>query len=372
MMHDFTRCGGLGVSMSRSGRAFVWAVVAVLLAAGVGVFFAVRHRGAEPPGGRDADDRRRPSKPAAQAQAIKPAKPPEPKPVAYIDVVRANLPTYPATQPLALPVDLPQAAHLVLHEPVYIDSQHLNLWLTHPAAPPTAEVLAKSEGETEFVVPERVLFVHWAPNEKDIETPRVVTPRADGAFDYVSATKRVRIPANHEYQWDRARAWGDKIVVPSRTGVSVFEFTPQLKELYQDLMDPHGTGNEQRHREPTTAPTTPPATVPSTGPTTGPSDANSPPKPQILWSSEGYLAWIPWERGQPGGHGAARFVNDHWEVLDSTTAGWPDHLLHLIPLLGGSVMQLAAEGGERVRIGVAGLDSAAAATSTARRSAGSC
>src|SRR3954452_17334904 len=206
--------------MLRSGRAFVWAVVAVLLAAGVGEFFALRHRTPEPP--TIASTKAPASKPAADPAKTQPAKPAEPAPVAYIDVVRANLPTYPATQPLALPVDLPQAAHLVLHEPVYIDSQHLNLWLTHPAAPPTADVLRKSEGETEFVVPERVLFVHWGPNEKDIETPHVVTPRSDGDFDYVSAARRVRIPAKHEYQWDRARAWGDKIVVPSRTGVSMF------------------------------------------------------------------------------------------------------------------------------------------------------
>src|SRR5690242_6647893 len=177
MMHEFSRRGGSGVGMCSSGRAFVWAVVAVLLAAGVGVFFAVRHRGSEPP--PVATTTTAPaSKPAAVAQATKPAKPPEPKVAAYIDVVRANLPSYPATQPLVLPVDLPQAAHLVLHEPIYIDTQHLNLWLTHPSAPPTAEVLAKSEGETEFVVPDRVLFVHWAPNEKDIETPRIVTPRS--------------------------------------------------------------------------------------------------------------------------------------------------------------------------------------------------
>ena len=203
MMHDLSRRGGLGASMGSSGRAFVWAVVAVLVAGGVGVFLAVRHHGTEPPAAATTTTAPA-SKPGEQAQATKPAKPAEPKPVAYIDVVRANLPAYPATQPLALPVDLPQAAHLVLHEPVYIDSQHLNLWLTHPAAPPTAEVLAKSEGETEFVVPERVLFVHWAANEKDMETPRVVTPRPDGGFDYVSATRRIRIPANHEYQWDRA------------------------------------------------------------------------------------------------------------------------------------------------------------------------
>src|SRR4051794_29471582 len=214
------------------GRALVWAVVAVLLAAGVGVFFALRHRPPEPPviGSTTTAPA---SKPVAKTQPAKPAEPPA---AAYIDVVRANLPTYPATQPLVLPVDLPQAAHLVLHEPIYIDSQHLNLWLTHSSARPTAEVLGKSEGETEFVVPERVLFVHWAPNEKDIETPRVVTPRADGGFDYVSATRRVRIPPAHEYQWDRARAWGDKIIVPSRTGVSMFRFTTEAVELYQDLM----------------------------------------------------------------------------------------------------------------------------------------
>src|SRR3954453_13111570 len=96
----------IGGLMFRSGRAFVWAVVAVLLAAGVGVFFALRHRAPEPPvvmGPTTGPA----SKRATDPVTTQPTKPPQPAAVAYIDVVRANLPTYPATQPLVVPVDLP-------------------------------------------------------------------------------------------------------------------------------------------------------------------------------------------------------------------------------------------------------------------------
>src|SRR5438874_1215223 len=62
-----------------------------------------------------------PPPPATQA-ATKPATLPATKPATtqYTDVIRAHYPKFPATQPLDIPVDLRDAGHYVLSEPVYL------------------------------------------------------------------------------------------------------------------------------------------------------------------------------------------------------------------------------------------------------------
>lgn len=338
----------------------VLAVVA--LATGVGLYFALRGRPTTPEVVVPPATAPTTTKPATAPAEPKPADKPPPPPMSYVDVVRANIPGYPATQPLDQPLDtLTEAAHVLVRGPVYLDGR-LNLWLTRPDAGPLSAVAGKPQSGGEFVVDEPVVFVHWTANDRGYLAPNVVTPRPDGGFDYVtSAEDRKVIRPTHAFRWDRAKSWYDRIIVPSATGVSVFRFTPEPVESYQDLLDPRGGGGGPTTAPaagPATLPTTAPATRPATGPTTSPVGAG--PQPQVLYDGNGFLAWLPWEHGRPGGRGVARFVPDwegkdpnggQWVVLDDA-AGWPDRILHLVPLIGGNVVQLIAGDGDIVKVGI--------------------
>ena len=53
---------------------------------------------------------------------------------------------------------------------------------------------------------------------------------------------------------------------------------------------------------------------------------------------------MPWEKGQAGSVGAARFIDDKWVKLDEA-AGWPNKLLHVIPLLDGGTRSFVRRAG---------------------------
>src|SRR5437867_3168766 len=71
--------------------------------------------------------------PATQA-STRPASRPAPT-TSYVDVIRAAYPKFPATQPLGFPVDLIDAGHYVLADPIYICPRG-DLWITRAHAPP--------------------------------------------------------------------------------------------------------------------------------------------------------------------------------------------------------------------------------------------
>src|SRR5687767_3504025 len=83
------------------------------------------------------------TKPATQAATAPATQPAE---LTYVDVIRASYPKMPATQPLGIPVDLKDAGHYVLPEPVYLDPRG-DLWITRSDAPPTPTVLKKAPDE---------------------------------------------------------------------------------------------------------------------------------------------------------------------------------------------------------------------------------
>lgn len=346
-------------SAARSGRGRVGAIIALLLVVVVAasVWLIVRSHGGGASGvatTAPAQPTTHPTtQPATQPAGHARARPSEPAPMSYGQVVRANVPGLPTTQPLPLPLDLPQAAHLILKDPLFLDARR-NLWLTRHEAPPTATVLATPNPESEYVVPERVLFVHWAPDDQGLLAPQLIVPQHGGSgvgFDLVTAKLRVPIEPTHAFQWDRARSWDDRILVPSATGVSVFHFEHQpggigtiAVEQYQELAQPKPDGGRTKDEKEGAGTTLPVAA------TTRPST----PVPQLLFDGQGFLAWIPWENDQPGGRGAARYVDGKWLTLGAEQ-GWPEHLLHLIPLIGGSVMQLVAGDHETVKLGVSEL-----------------
>ena len=117
----------------------------------------------------------------APAPATKPAKPPEPRYAkTFMDVVRDAYPAFPATQPLAVPLNLSESARLVLKDPVYFDADGSFLWVTRPDARPT-ELLLKNrpdDPERVLVTRERVLYAHWMADENGDWRPYLVTPAA--------------------------------------------------------------------------------------------------------------------------------------------------------------------------------------------------
>src|SRR5688572_4274694 len=106
--------------------------------------------------------------PATRTARAKAAPKPKGPATRYFDVVQANYPRMPDTQPMAVPLNLSQAARLVFAEPVYL-SPRGDLWITRPDAPPTDAVLARAAREQSdqlmLTVREAVVFAHWLPRD---------------------------------------------------------------------------------------------------------------------------------------------------------------------------------------------------------------
>lgn len=310
-----------------SGPFRILLLIALALAVVVGiVVYTIHTRSQQSPLARPTTA---PSAPVDQPPAIAPATRPAEKETpkyasSYMEVVRAEFPSMPTTQPLAFPLELNQAARLVLKLPVFLSRASGDLWITSPDAPPTKQILkdladpAAADSQA-HVLRERVAFVDWLTNSSGNAIPYLICMTRDGSFELVSIDGRKPLPNRRDYRWDRAFPWDDKVVVPTGTGVSVFEFRPEIKESYRDLMP---------------IPLTPPTTAPSTSPA-------DKPEPQALPDGQGLLAWISWEHGQPGSRGAVRFLDGKWIDLGPDQS-WPEKIVHLVPLRDGTVFQFVA------------------------------
>jgi hypothetical protein len=132
------------------------------------------------------------------------------------------------------------------------------------------------------------------------------------------------VGGQRKYDWDAAFTWHQeqKVVVPTDTGVSVFD--PQRK--WAESASP---------------------------PLIEPGQASAP--IQVLLDVRGLIAWSPPEAGRPGSRGVLRFVDDQWKRL-APEQGWPADLLHLVPLLDGSVLQIVAGPRDTVTFGMASVE----------------
>ena len=116
--------------------------------------------------------------------------------------------------------------------------------------------------------------------------------------------------------------------MPSDQGVSIFRFEPTVTEDYRALIDTADARADAPHA-----------------------------RPEALLDWQGLLAWIPADDGRRGSTGAARYVNDKWVDL-GPQQGWPEQIVHLVPLLDGSVLQMIQGQGGGVKLAVAALDAA--------------
>jgi hypothetical protein len=238
----------------------------------------------------------------------------------YTDILRLHYPRVAATQPLEETLEIIDSGHFILTEPVYVCSRG-DLWVTHPDAPDTQETLKTAAKEQTHLVRDAIVFVHWFVNEDRKWEPAVVVDGGDGSYQWIGTTSRRKIGRNsatqattqgssnaYAYRWDRAQTWGEnRIVVPTDRGISIFTVgTDQPTESNFELAA-SPTGNE----------------------------------PQFTFDDTGVLAWIPWDNDKPGSLGAARFANNKWTALDPKS-GFPQKLIHLVPLLDGSILELVA------------------------------
>ena len=278
----------------------------VVVATGVAATVFTRHRRPAPP----------PPvvKPVVATQpATRPARvrPKHPTFASYLDAVRSTNPAVAATQPLGVPVELADAAHVVLRDPVYVDPAG-NLWVTRGDGEPTERLLATPGEGPEYVLRDRPVFVHWMQDDGGNWMAAVVVAAPGGpsaGYDVITAVAgRRHLARPRPYRWSAAYsvpALG-KFVVPTDVGVSVFDVTPAPLEHYHALPGCSAT-------------TAPPVTV---------------------LDSRGVLAWAPWDNGRPGSAGVARFVDNGW--ADLPAADWPAKPVQLSVLLDGSVLRIAS------------------------------
>lgn len=269
-----------------------------------------------------------PSLPTTHAVTTAPVAAP---PSTFIDIVKAAYPKLPATRPMATALPLADAARLVLSEPIYMGpSWRADLWITRPDAPPVQEAFhAASDPQADaqvFVVRDEVVFAHWNLTEFGQWQVRPVVRVEDG-YALLTITGRQPLPKRPDYLWDRAVSVDARLIVPTSTGVCAFSFEPRLQEQFFDLRDPAIA------EQPVSSPLT-------------------------MYDGAGLLAWLPWDRGKPGGR-AARYVDGQWVDLSKNPA-WQGKFLQLLPLRDGSVLQLgqADAGGSKVKLSLTSLQQA--------------
>jgi hypothetical protein len=231
----------------------------------------------------------------------------KPKELTYVDVIRTNYPKLPATQPLGVPVDLNDAGKFILDVPVYLCPRG-DLWITHRDAAATDPVIWRAGEDQIHLIREPVAFVFWATDEDGKWFPRPVVKTSSGAFLWIDREGRRPLTAGRAYRWDAAMVLNNGVAVPTDRGVSVFTFAPEFKEDYHEVVKEPGRS-----------------------------------EPQIVLDASGFIAWSPWDGQKPGSNGVVRYGGDgKWTDIPPSEQ-WPEKILHLVPLLDGTVLQLFRE-----------------------------
>jgi hypothetical protein len=272
-----------------------------------------------------------PPPPAAAAAVTAPtttaSTPAPPVRRSYLDVVRANYTEFPATQPLSNLLDLEQAAHLQFSEPLYLSpAPQAELWITRPDAPPIQTVLhdaADPNADVDAHVIDRIVnFVDWMPGDSGDWKPYVVCRRDDGGYDiFWSGGQRI-LKRKYDYHWESAFAWNRLTVEPTTGGISIVDLTGATEEAHYEF---------------------------------APAPNALPVVPQALTDLQGIVAWTSWDARVPGSGEAARFVDGKWSALTAHN-GWPGKLVHVVPLLDGSALQLLGSQNKGVRLAVTTLE----------------
>jgi hypothetical protein len=255
---------------------------------------------------------------------------PSPIPIrSWGELLHADIPSYPETRPYAFAVDLPEAAHLLLKEKLYVYPGG-DLWIARKDADPLPAVLARAGDESEHIADEPVEFVIWTLQRGKYQASAVC--RGTDGDELVTTTDRRPILPRRSYHWESAANFDDngvsRLFVPTDGGASIFTLGKNLTEVHCDLVDSSAATQRQA------------------------------PVPQFVFDMRGLLVWIPADSNFDGSSRVARFVDGKWDTLDS--AAWPSNIIQLVPMRDGSVLQIrrGADAGT-VDLQIIALDSAA-------------
>ena len=229
-------------------------------------------------------------------------------------LLHADLNQYPQTQPYAYPVDLAQAAHLILKEKVYVYPGG-DLWIARKDADPLPIVLARAGSESEHIADEPVEFVIWTIGRRGKYQASAIC-RTDDGFELVTPTDRLPIPWRRAYRWQSAVNFDDngvsRLLVPTDGGASIITLGKKLTEMHCDLIDASASTRLGK--------------------------AADLPAPECVFDTRGLLVWIAADGNFNGPSRVCRFVDGKWNTLDS--AAWPGNIIQLVPMRDGSVLQI--------------------------------
>lgn len=218
-----------------------------------------------------------------------------------VDLALESDPHFPTTQPLAIPGDVSDGSRLVIKEPVYLDPRR-DLWITHANADPTIDVLKRAGDEQLHLTKERVRFTHAWSDDRGRNFLAIIVESSPGHFEFVTDKSRHPFELPDPPVFASAAAWKEKVVIPARRGVYIVTPGETINISYQKISD----AGERAY---------------------------------FAFDPKGLLAWAPPKDGKGGSDGAFRYVDGAWIAL-TPAKNWPGKILHLIPLLDGSVLVL--------------------------------
>ena len=260
----------------------------------------------------------RPATQAIVATTLPTSKPAPPKPMAYLDAVRAADAHVVVDKLLDMPVLLDDAARLRMSGPIYLDTSG-HLWITRAGAAPVSQLLAHWTDTGPTVLRERPVFVHWANDAAGAFVPTIIFPSGDG-YDFIIATTVHHWAGPRNCDWTHAFSFGEHLVIPTPAGVTVLDVSPTSEVVAHPMTLPKMTAGAS--------------------------------PPVAMLDSRGILAWSPWEQGKPGSGGAMRFIDGQWSPIDAGV-----HLVQMVPLLDGSLLTLRRDTPDHVTLAIEPLES---------------
>jgi hypothetical protein len=247
-----------------------------------------------------------------------------------VDLALESDPHFPTTQPLAIPGDVADGSRLVIKEPVYLDPRR-DLWITHANADPMIDVLRRAGDDQLHLTQERVRFAHYWSDEKDRNCLALIVESSPGHFEYVTEKSRRILDLPDPPIFVSAAAWKEKIVIPAQHGVYIVAPGTTMTVSYQKTSE-----NGERA--------------------------------YFAFDPKGVLAWAPPKDGKGGSDGAFRFVDGAWIAL-TPAKNWPAKILHLIPLLDGSVLALREDAKRLAGVTLMPLDNVGPTTTSSTQPA---
>ncbi|MGA2498533.1 MAG: hypothetical protein ABSH20_12365 [Tepidisphaeraceae bacterium] len=245
----------------------------------------------------------------------------------FIDLVLLQYPDLPTTRPLDINLDLSEAGHVLIDDPIFMDPSG-TLWITR-ADGRTPEEVTENPGPVNFVN-RPVAFAHWY---RDIRSGHwkaslVVPGRRGDGFELIDENGPRILGVGTDYDWARGFSLQDgHLGAPTRDGLAIF--TIPRKGMIGESRSPSLLDKPGRH-----APV------------------------EYCFFQKSLIAWIPPAGGaadQPGSTGAVRWLDESWLKLAGDD--WPAGILQIIPME-DSVMLLVATDGNTGKLAVVSMEKA--------------